>query len=211
MISAEDCAVTSPRKEARVPDDVTFRTKPEIALAQIGRPRAGVAPGVLLTMPVMAPRRVPLRRNSQRFDLVVGCNRRSASAPWRRTAAAKPLERTRPPAIAHAILDRECPLFPPRRWRGWLPEEAWRIVPWREGSNEIWSSHSPPADPIGFAGLEVFNASSAGMASHRIARGRKRADEILAFDPARRHADRRSRRHGQSCAGAIERDYERTQ
>src|SRR5271166_7068845 len=35
-------------------------------------------------------------------------------------------------------------LFPPRPWRGGfprrLPEEAWRIVPWREGSNEILSS-----------------------------------------------------------------------
>jgi hypothetical protein len=30
-----------------------------------------------------------------------------------------------------------------------------------------------------------------------MAGGRKRADEILAFDPARRHAHRRSRRHGQ--------------
>ena len=30
-----------------------------------------------------------------------------------------------------------------------------------------------------------------------MARGRKRADEILAFDPARRHVPRRSRRHGQ--------------
>ena len=40
-------------------------------------------------------------------------------------------------------------------------------------------------------------APSAGMAVHRMARGRKRADEILAFDPARRHAHRRSRRHGQ--------------
>jgi len=37
------------RGEARVPDDVTFRTKPEIALAQIGAAlAAGVAPGVLL-------------------------------------------------------------------------------------------------------------------------------------------------------------------
>ena len=35
------------------------------------------------------------------------------------------------------------------------------------------------------------------MASHRMALGRKRTDEILAFDPARRHAHRRSRRHGQ--------------
>jgi SRSO17 transposase len=38
------------RKEARVPDGVTFRIKPEIALAQIRAGlAAGVAPGVLLT------------------------------------------------------------------------------------------------------------------------------------------------------------------
>ena len=47
----EDWAVDEARrKEARVPDDVTFRTKPEIALAQIRAAlAAGVAPGVLLT------------------------------------------------------------------------------------------------------------------------------------------------------------------
>ncbi len=38
------------RKKACVPDDVTFRTKPEIAFAQIRTALpAGVAPGVLLT------------------------------------------------------------------------------------------------------------------------------------------------------------------
>ena len=38
------------RKKAHVPDDATFRTKPEIALAQIRAAlAAGVAPGVLLT------------------------------------------------------------------------------------------------------------------------------------------------------------------
>jgi SRSO17 transposase len=40
------------RKKARVPADVTFRTKPEIALAQIRTALAeGVAPGVLLADP----------------------------------------------------------------------------------------------------------------------------------------------------------------
>ena len=46
----EDWALDEARREkARVPDEVTFRTKPEIALAQIGTAlAAGVAPGVLL-------------------------------------------------------------------------------------------------------------------------------------------------------------------
>ena len=47
----EDWAVDEARrKKAGVPDDVTFQTKPEIALAQIRAAlAAGVAPGVLLT------------------------------------------------------------------------------------------------------------------------------------------------------------------
>ncbi len=47
----EDWAAdTARRKKAHVPDDATFRTKPEIALAQIRAAlAAGVAPGVLLT------------------------------------------------------------------------------------------------------------------------------------------------------------------
>jgi hypothetical protein len=57
-------------------------------------------------------------------------------------------------------------------------------------SNEILSVFALRcrARPAGFAGLETIDAAPAGMASHRMARGRKRADEILAFSPARRHA-----------------------
>ena len=40
-----------------------------------------------------------------------------------------------------------------------FPEEAWRIVPWREGSNEILSSRfAAVRNPAGFAGLEGFDA-----------------------------------------------------
>ena len=53
------------------------------------------------------------------------------------------------------------------------------------------------ADKASFARLETFDASSARMASHRMARGRKRADEILAFDPVRGHPHRGPGRHGQ--------------
>ena len=50
-LSAEDWAVDEARRKAAgVPDDVTFQTKPKIALAQIRAAlAAGVAPGVLLT------------------------------------------------------------------------------------------------------------------------------------------------------------------
>lgn len=109
----EDWAVDEARrKKARVPDDVTFRTKPEIALAQIGTAlAAGVAPGVLLA-DAGRGRRVPFRRHGQRLGL---CGRRAIDAervaPRRRTAAAQALERAGPPAIAHAPRRRTCPCF----------------------------------------------------------------------------------------------------
>ena len=128
----------------------------------------------------------------------LACNRRSASG---RLAS----NRCRPnPGADEAARHRVCGatasdrLFPPRRWRWGFPRRLGASFRWREGSNETLSSR--------FAAVRIrpasrdwksFGASSAGMASHRMARGRKRADEILAFDPARRHPSRRSRRHGQ--------------
>src|SRR5271163_2146172 len=179
------------RKEARVPDDVTFRTKPEIALDQIRTAlAAGVAPGVLLAdagYGVDGAFRSGVTASGLAY--VVGVQ--STLSVW--PPGAEPLPpkpwsgRGRPPSRMRR--DGEHVPVSAKTLARRLPEEAWRIVPWREGSNEILSSR--------FAALEGFDAPSAGMASHRMARGRKRADEILAFDPARRHARRHSRRHGQ--------------
>ena len=101
------------------------------------------------------------------------------------------------PAIAHAPRWRICPCFRQdtgeETSRGGL---AHRSMAGGVKRNLVFALRGR-ADSAGFAGLEGFDAPSAGMAAHRMARGRKRADEILAFDPARRHAHRRSRRHGQ--------------
>jgi DDE superfamily endonuclease len=78
-----------------------------------------------------------------------------------------------------------------------LSEEAWRVVPWREGSNETLSSR--------FAAVRIRPASRDWQRArpHPLEwlliewpEG-KRADKILAFDLARIHAHRGSRRHGQ--------------
>src|SRR5271166_3242766 len=188
------------RKKARVPADVTFRTKPEIALAQIRTAlAAGVAPGVLLAdagYGVDGAFRAGVAASGLTY--VVGVQ--STLSVW--PPGAEPLPpkpwsgRGRPPSRMRRD-GEHVPVSAKTLAKG-LPEEAWRIVPWREGSNEILSSRFAavrirPASRDG----EGFDAPSAGMASHRMARGRKRADQILAFDPARRHAHRRSRRHGQ--------------
>ena len=79
-----------------------------------------------------------------------------------------------------------------------LSDEAWRVVRVaRRLQRNLVLALCRGADTTRFARLETGGATSARMAPHRMARGRKRADEILAFDLARRHAHRRSRRHGQ--------------
>jgi len=130
------------RKKARVPADVTFRTKPEIALAQIRTAlAAGVAPGVLLAdagYGVDGAFRAGVAASGLTY--VVGVQ--STLSVW--PPGAEPLPpkpwsgRGRPPS--HMRRDGEhVPVSAKTLARG-LPEEAWRIVPWREGSNEILSS-----------------------------------------------------------------------
>ena len=120
----------------------------------------------------------------------------------------------KPPAIAHAPRRLwNMSLFPPRHWRGGFLEEACAHRSMAGvGSNEnlVPSRFAAVRDPAGFAGLEGFDAPS-GWKWLLIEwlRGRKRADEILAFDPARRHAHRRmSSSTRPNCAGASSATYE---
>ena len=271
----EDWAVDEARrKEARVPDDVTFRTKPEIALAQIRAAlAAGVAPGVLLTdAGYGADGAFRSAVTASGLTYVVGVQSTlSVWPPGVEPLPPKPWSgRGRPPSRmrrdgGHVPVSAKTLA----RGRG-VPEEAWRIVPWREGSlNEILSSRFAavrirPASrdfPVGFGGMQAAilrgayvtkvtmlkgqwqaaralvdgrsptrregwwsptkaaepaagkfsTLSSAGMASHRMARGRKRADEILAFDPAPKTRPSRRSLRGVDTAKLrwrIERDYE---
>ena len=130
------------RKKAHVPDDATFRTKPEIALAQIRAAlAAGVAPGVLLTdagYGVDGAFRAGVMASGLTY--VVGVQSTlSVWPPGVEPLPPKPWSgRGRPPSrmrrdgghvpVSAKTLARE------------LPGEAWRIVPWREGSNDILSS-----------------------------------------------------------------------
>jgi len=130
------------RKKARVPDDVTFRTKPEIALAQIRAAlAAGVAPGVLLTdagYGVDGAFRSGVTASGLTY--VVGVQSTlSVWPPGVEPLPPKPWSgRGRPPSR----MRRNGGYVPvsARTLARALPEEAWRIIPWREGSNEILSS-----------------------------------------------------------------------
>jgi SRSO17 transposase len=139
----EDWALDEARRErARVPDDVTFRTKPEIALAQIGTAlAAGVAPGVLLAdAGYGADGAFRSGVTASGLAYVVGVQ--STLSVW--PPGAEPLPpkpwsgRGRPPSRMRR--DGEHVAVSAKALARRLPEEAWRIVPWREGSNEILSS-----------------------------------------------------------------------
>jgi SRSO17 transposase len=139
----EDWAVDEARrKKARVPDDVAFRTKPEIAFAQIRTAlAAGVAPGVLLADAGYGADGA-FRSGVTAGGLAYVVGVQSTLSVW--PPGVEPLPpkpwsgRGRPPSR----MRRDCEHVPvsAKTLAGRLPEEAWRIVPWREGSNEILSS-----------------------------------------------------------------------
>ena len=139
----EDWAVDEARRKAAgVPDDVTFQTKPEIALAQIRAAlAAGVAPGVLLTdAGYGADGAFRSAVTASGLTYVVGVQSTlSVWPPGVEPPPPKPWSgRGRPPSRMRRDGGR-IPVSAKTLARG-LPEEAWRIVPWREGSNEILSS-----------------------------------------------------------------------
>jgi SRSO17 transposase len=130
------------RKKAHVPDEVEFRTKPEIALEQIGSAlAAGVAPGVLLADAGYGADGA-FRSAVTGYGLTYVVGVQSTLSVWLPGAGPLPPKpwsgRGRPPSRMHR--DGEHAPVSAKTLAMGLSEEAWRIVPWREGSNETLSS-----------------------------------------------------------------------
>ncbi len=177
------------RKKAHVPDDVIFKTKPQIALDQIRAAlAAGVSPGVLLTDAGYGADGA-FRSGVTALGLPYVVGVQSTLSVWPPDTAPLPPKprsgRGRPPSRVRRD-GQHAPLSAKELAMG-LSEEAWRVVPWREGSNETLTSR--------FAAVRIRPASRDWKrAAPRPAR---MAPKILAFDLTGRHAHRRSRRHGQ--------------
>ena len=130
------------RKKAHVPDDVTFKTKPQIALDQIRAAlKAGVSPGVLLTDAGYGADGA-FRAGVMAMGLPYVVGVQSTLTVWppdREPLPPKPWSgRGRPPSRVRRD-GEHAPVSAEKLAMG-LSEEAWRVVPWREGSNETLSS-----------------------------------------------------------------------
>jgi SRSO17 transposase len=130
------------RARAGVPDDVTFQTKPDIALTQIRAAlEAGVPPAVVLAdagYGVDTDFRDGLTDLGLRY--VVGIQ--SSASLWPPGVAPLPPKpwsgRGRKPTMLRR--DDEHQPVPAKELAFSLPRRAWRTVTWREGSNDTLTS-----------------------------------------------------------------------
>jgi SRSO17 transposase len=125
------------RKKAHVPEAIKFKTKPQIALEQIREAyAAGVAPGIVLTdagYGVDGKFRAGIRALGLTY--VVGVQ--SKLSVWRPGESPLPPQewngRGRKPTRLRRT-DEHHPVSV-EELASSLPEDAWRIITWREGSN----------------------------------------------------------------------------
>ena len=130
------------RSKAHVPDDVKFRTKPEIALRQIRAAlMAGVARGVVLTDAAYGSDG-GFRAGVTEMGLIYAVAVQSTISVW--PPGMEPLPpkpwsgRGRKPSRARRDADHR-PVSA-KALATTLPKEAWRDVSWREGSNQTLTS-----------------------------------------------------------------------
>jgi SRSO17 transposase len=129
-------------KKAGVPDDATFATKPEIALAQIRHALAsGIPMGVVLADAGYGDE-TGFRDGITALGLLYAVGIRPATTVWAPGTAPLPPKPWSGRGIRPTRLRRE-PGHQPVAVKALamaLPQEAWRTVTWREGTNTALSS-----------------------------------------------------------------------
>ena len=130
------------RKKAHVPDEVKFRTKPDIALAQIRAAlAAGVAPGVVLADAGYGVNGA-FRSGVTAMGLTYATGVQPTLSVWPADQGPLPSKpwsgRGRKPSRMRRDADHR-PVSAKKLAMA-LAQEEWRTVVWREGSNEALSS-----------------------------------------------------------------------
>jgi SRSO17 transposase len=125
------------RKAAKVPADIKFQTKPQIALEQIRCAKdQGIAPGVILADAGYG-NDGDWRAGLTALDLPYVVGVQSTLSVWRPGEGPLPPKawsgRGRPPT--RVVRDEEHQPLSAKALAEALPVEAWRTVAWREGSN----------------------------------------------------------------------------
>ncbi len=189
------------RRRAGVPEEITFETKPEIALGLIRRAvEEDVPVGVVLADAAYGSD-TKFREGLAGLGLAYVVGVQSSLSVWRPGEAPlppKPRQKTgRPPKLL-------------RRSAGQKPvsvrelvceagEKAFRRVRWREGGRgRLESRFSRGAGAAGAPGRLAQRASRRTLAAGGVASGGPRADEILAVESACRDAAEEAGRAGQA-------------
>jgi SRSO17 transposase len=112
------------RREARIPDDIGFRTKPELALLMLQRAREdGFPPGMVLSDTAYGNSR-EFRRGVRALDLPYGVAIQGTTKVWQTDRLGR--RRSDPIAVGELSL--------------LLPEKKYRRVTWRDGTKQkLWS------------------------------------------------------------------------
>jgi SRSO17 transposase len=141
------------RAKAHVPEDVEFRTKPEIALSQIEAAlRAGVAPGVVLADAAYGGNGA-FRARLTALGLTYAVGVLSTLSVWPPGVEPLPPKRRGGRGRKQTRLQRDDEHRPisVKTLALQLPADAWKQVEWREGSNQTMVSR--------FAAVRVRPAS----------------------------------------------------
>jgi SRSO17 transposase len=130
------------RRKAGVPEEISFKTKPEIALEQLRWAcEAGVARGVVL-MDAGYGAETDLRTNITTLGLTYVAGTRPNTTVWPLGTAPLPPKRWSGRGRPPKLLRRDAKHHPVsvKQLALGLPKRAWRTIKWREGTAEWLSS-----------------------------------------------------------------------
>lgn len=175
------------REKAHVPRGVAFATKQDIALGHVREAmRKGVPFGTVLAdagYGQVASFREALTKLGLRYAVGISAQ----NVVWLPGVAPLP-----PRAIPHigrpAKNFRRAPGHEPvcvTDVAAGLPEQAFREVAWREGSNAPLCSRFAAARPSHRQKPLEKGTACSGVAAHRVAQGRREADQVRSEHPAR--------------------------